>query len=434
MRMVSRFLVVLWVCCSPAAPAQDRPSDGAGLRVGPQIRVGDDLPALPQVEPVVAVNPRDPANIVVASLVVQDPLSDRFWESWTVQALVSSDGGATWRRHRLPGLENAFAGDPWLSWAPDGAVYLSCLLRVDQGQRSTPLKVWLYKSTDGGRGWSSPVEVPFAGAGSLDHPVLDISDGQLYVFASRGLSSIVVARAGMPPEVLEPLPAFGPDTLNNNLGSGTGLPDGQFLFSYFSMSVPQPSPLWAIRSTDGGRTYQRSLITPEHIPVGFPSMRLNRASGVHAGRVYAVWVRSDAQPYVMLGHSDDLGASWSHPVRVHADSSTVTRAVPAVSVDRSGLVAVAWIDGRHHQGDCWDVYATASRDGGATFVPEHRLTPETSCPGTSANGGAGRRWRWGGDYIAIAPANGGAFYVVWSDSRSGVYQLWMRRIEIDEPK
>ncbi len=432
--MVSRLLFVLWVCCSAAAQAQDRTPGGARLRVGPEIRVGDDLPALPQVEPVVAVNPRDPANIVVASIVVQEPGSDRFWDSWTVQALVSSDGGATWGRHRLPGLENAFAGDPWLSWTPDGAVYLSCLVRVNREERSTPLKVWLYRSTDGGRRWSGPVEVLFAGAGSLDHPMLDISDGERYLFASRGLSSIVVSRAGTSLEALEPLPGYEPDSLNNNLGNGAGLPGGRFVFSYFSMSVPQPSPLWAIRSSDGGRTYQRSLITPEHIPVGFPSMTTNRSSGVRAGRVYSVWVRSDARPYVMLGYSDDVGASWSLPVRVHTDSSVRTRALPAVSVDGSGVVAVAWIDGRHHAGDCWDVYATASRDGGTTFLPEQRLTPETTCPGASANLGAGRRWRWGGDYIGLAPTTGGGFYVVWSDARSGVYQVWMRRLEVDQPR
>ena len=134
----------------------------------------------------------------------------------------------------------------------------------------------------------------------------------------------------------------------------------------------------------------------------------------------------------MIAHSDDFGASWSPARRVQMDTSVALRTLLAVTVNRTGNLLVAWIDSRRGEGDCWDVYAAASSDGGSTFLPARRLTEETTClraPG-NRNGGAAARRRWGGDYIGVDAAPDGDFYVAWSDSRTGVYQIYARRIAI----
>lgn len=426
-----RALPALWAAAACAgAPS---PTEPPSMSLGPTLAVGTGLPDLPHVEPVVAVNPADSDNVVVASIVVREPMSDGFHDSWTIHVLATTDGGETWTRHELPGLESTFAADPWLRWAPDGTLHLSGLVAVPDEERGDPTRVWLYESADGGQRWSGPVEAPAAQPGSLDHPVIDVAGDRLFVFVSGDLPSILVSRTPKSGQGLEALPAFRPDSLNNNLGAGVGFADGRFVFSYFSMSVPQPSSLWAIRPADDGRGYEVSEITSEHIPVGFPMMAVDRSSGPRRDRIYSVWTRSNERPDVMIAHSDDFGASWSAPTRVQADTTVANRTMPAVAVNGAGTVMVAWIDGRHHEGDCWDVYAAASLDGGAIFLPERRLTPETTCPAGpgNGNGAAAQRWRWGGDYIGLDADAEGTFHVVWADSRTDVYQLYTRRVRVE---
>lgn len=148
---------------TPTLATSQEPDDHNRLVIGPEIRVGGDLPGLPHVEPVIAVNPDDPDNLVVASIVVRETLSEpEFHDSWTIHALASTDAGATWTRHRPPGLETTFAADPWLAWAEDGRLFLSGLAAVRDEARGDPTRALLYESTDGGREWSGPVESPTA--------------------------------------------------------------------------------------------------------------------------------------------------------------------------------------------------------------------------------------------------------------------------------
>jgi hypothetical protein len=399
--------------------------------------VSADLPSLPHVEPVIAVNPRDPAHLVAAAMAIRD--------TWTVHVLVSMDGGASWTRRQLPGLGGPRSGDPWLAWSDDGALYLSCLA-TGEGRRSQ--EAWLYRSTDGGHSWSDPELIRFADpqGGWADHPVIRADEGGgLHVFATGPSTSISVSRVPARGGGFEPRPAFRLDDHNNNLGSGAAFPDGRFVFSYYSLSVPQPSTLWAVRSSDSGRSYQRTAITPEHVPLVFPMMAAGRAPRSGRARVYVVWTRSFERPHVMIGYSDDYGATWSAPARVHTDSSTVLRTAPTVAVSNAGAVAVVWVESRHHEGhtvderrallqqegavDCWDVYAAVSRDGAATFSRLIRLSPETTCSNAAGNGEAGR-W-WGGDYIGAAWDSQGGLHPIWVDSRTGTYQLWTARVEVE---
>jgi hypothetical protein len=55
-------------------------------------------------------------------MVIRNPKSDRFMEIWTVQVLVSRDGGASWTRRTLPRPDGTLSDDPWLAWAEDGTV------------------------------------------------------------------------------------------------------------------------------------------------------------------------------------------------------------------------------------------------------------------------------------------------------------------------
>jgi hypothetical protein len=453
---------ILLMSTSAGAGAQARPER---LEVGPQHQVSADLPSLPHVEPVIAVNPRDPRHLVAASIVVRDPKSNRFFDTWSVQVMVSTDGGASWTRRRLPRLDDTFSGDPWLAWAEDGTLYLSCLAMLENATGRAPQAAWLFQSGDGGHTWSEPAPVPFDHGRHADHPVLRvIRGGGVHVFATGDAPDLPREEAerlrGSLPHhrrlagshstadrgALEPVPGYRPET-DAHMGSGVAFDRDRFVLNYYDLNSPQPSTLWAVRSSDGGRSYQRAAITTEHVPLSFTMMAAGRRMGSEDDRIYAVWTRSFERPHVMIGYSDDYGATWSAPRRVHTDSSRALRIAPNVAVSNSGKVAVVWVESRLHERlpadslravmrqedavDCWDVYAAVSRDGAATFSPPVRLTPETTCSNAPGNGEAGRRWHWGGDYTGAVWDSDESLYPIWVDSRTGTYQVWTVRVQVD---
>lgn len=420
-------VIAIWVLASGLdAHAQ-------ALRVTP-IRITTDRPSLPHVEPVVAVNPARPPDIAVAAMAIEAPRDDRFHDSWRVVVFVSADGGTRWIRRSLsPTASGPAIGDANLVWAVDGSLYLTALVL----NRDRKLHTWLWRSRDEGRSWSVE-QVPFPGTASQDHPVLDVRAGTvgpaITVFATVADGVAGVQRRFGERE-FRPIAFFSPNRENNNLGWGLDLGRGELLFTYYSMSGAMPTSLWAVRSGDEGQTWTTSRITDRHIPVGFPVLAQDRSQGPHRGRVYAVWVADEETGNVMLNHSDDGGASWSAPIVVQGDRRPVLRARPAVHVSRDGAVAVSWTDGRRDARGggvwCWDVFAGVSQDGGNTFTPEVQLTDSLTCSQTPANGQAGQRWRWGGDYSGLASDSSGRIYVTWSDTRSGVYQPRLARLDLD---
>jgi hypothetical protein len=380
-------------------------------------------------------------------MLVREPLLNRprtAWRaslhSWTMQVLVSRDGGASWVRPTLPGVDTErLSGDPWLAWAEDGTLYLSGIGHVQGAARRA--EALLFRSGDGGLTWAPAESIPFEQPhrGATDHPVIRTALDRLYVFATGPVSPASVTSTG-PAGAFETLPTFTPDDQNNNLGSGVPFDDGSFVFSYYSMSVPQPSALWAVRFSEAERAYQRVPITDEHIPITFPMMAVDRSDGPTRDRTYAVWTRSYDVPHVMVAYSDDRGASWSAARAAAPRDSNTYQFGPNIAVGEDGRVAVVWVEGALPAGlstqqfvstleddkarACWDVYATVSFTGGESFLPAVRLTPETTCSDAAGNGVTGLRWPFGGDYIGLAWDSQGAFRPTWVDSRTGTYQVW----------
>lgn len=67
------------------------------------------------------------------------------------------------------------------------------------------------------------------------------------------------------------------------------------------------------------------------------------------GEVYVTWTRPLRKPYtgeIRFSRSVDGGQSFSLPITVHADRQEITHRFDAISVNRNGQVFVAWIDKR----------------------------------------------------------------------------------------
>jgi hypothetical protein len=63
-------------------------------------------------------------------------------------------------------------------------------------------------------------------------------------------------------------------------------------------------------------------------------------------------------------------------------------------------------------------------------MEELRITEINSDPLTPANGKTGERFISGGDYIGCVAKPDGSFQVLWSDSRTGIFQLYTSNIQV----
>ena len=67
------------------------------------------------------------------------------------------------------------------------------------------------------------------------------------------------------------------------------------------------------------------------------------------GEVYITWTRPLSKPYtgeIRFSRSIDGGQSFSAPLTVHADRQQITHRFDAISVNRNGQIFVAWVDKR----------------------------------------------------------------------------------------
>jgi hypothetical protein len=118
-------------------------------------------------------------------------------------------------------------------------------------------------------------------------------------------------------------------------------------------------------------------------------------------------------------------------VAVAPEPLAARRRTPAIAVSAAGVVGLAWYDTRRDpRGECFDVYFSASLDGGRTFLAAVRVTPETSCPPAGQDRAVASRWPFGGDYSGLAAVADGSFRIFWSGSRAGVHQGWTAAAEV----
>lgn len=198
------------------------------------------------------------------------------------------------------------------------------------------------------------------------------------------------------------------------------------------------------RSTDGGQTFTMMSAQPFSNYVGsfvnnrnsvqgmrtrpYPFIAADNSYGAHRGRLYLVYasndpVGNDFKPDIWCRYSDDGGSSWSDALRVNddADPQNNNQWHPAIWCDKeTGRLYVQWMDTRDTPtSDSAFIYATWSADGGATFMPNQRISNKKmriDCP-TCGGGGTPR---YQGDYNGIVSNNKVAM-AGWTDFREGTF-------------
>jgi hypothetical protein len=201
------------------------------------------------------------------------------------------------------------------------------------------------------------------------------------------------------------------------------------------------------------KTQKLVLDIDKHVAFGVPQTAADSQSKEHRDNVYMVWSDTGETPRLVFSRSTDRGQTWSKPVPVAADvPATAWQFQPTIAVNKRGVVGVTWLDTRSATDQSkYDLYFTASTDGGQTFMKPVRVTTASSIIAGNGNlrpmgavfeiGDTGHlsllsaasRWPSGGDYFSMTVNPQDIFYPVWADARSGTFQVYTAAIRVELP-
>jgi hypothetical protein len=449
-RSVTRALpVAVWallaVAVSNPPPATAHANGAAAIRM---VRVSHDgFPA--HAEPSLAVNPRDPRNLLGAAQVFGP-------RQHAIGTFVSFDAGRTWRDNGplpLPAGAN-WADDVTAAFDLRGAGFVAAMAtrRTAQGLSQIDRGVYVWRTDDGGRTFHRPVAVtrghfadhPWLGAGLSPGTAEDVYVAWSAVLGSgydRGSDVLAFSRsvdggrhfaapraiAAPPGGVLTPALAAGPGgmvAVAYLQGGGSGdAPDAAE--SVAPGRAPRASSttiggaIAVVRSRDGGLHFAPPTVigySPDPgVPTG-PSLAFDPRTGT-------LYVAYTAQGGIAVARSAAARSAWAAPVRVAADplAGQPVAFQPQVVVDGRGGVDVTYfllIRGRI------DLMLARSTTQGATFRAPLRLTPTPFDPALATLGSGGKHgpW-WVGDYQGLA-VWGVTLYPFWNDTRSGELDIF----------
>jgi len=416
----------------------------------------------------------DEANDVLSSGVSDGAIENGALHS---PVYVTSDGGRSWRRVHFPAgdpMTKLDGGDPTVYFAPSGRGYF-----ITMGHSGFTLSY----TADGGRSWSRGVHTYVAGGFDRNYYAFDANgryagriygwgDNEIVEREGRGLTgaAVVASENGgqsfgasriIVADRSERYPAFGPIDL-------VVAPDGTLVMPFMGSPMYDPkkkekthvSELYVMSSTDGGATFLpakpilRFAGSIAEAVGGIPRAAIDLSTGHYRGRVYVVYFDAKGSGNVIdVIHSSDNGGTWSAPARVTDASVFDGNANAAIAVNNRGAVAVIWNDRRANPKSlCYQLYASVSVDGGATFSRNLRVRSKPTCPTNPANFDPAvigqsfpngiklidllmvpTRWSNGGDTQGLLAGSDGVFHAAWIDGESGVMQIEQSDLSVNTP-
>jgi hypothetical protein len=422
------------------AGADAKPSSGGGGAVfsGTPYAVDPTVTATttgPEAEEHIAVNP------VVGSFLVA-AISDFSLRggSNTTKYAVSATNGTSWSESFVPLTGGApatgdgqvwpYNSDPVVAIDLPGNVYLADLyFHSETGDNSNGLYVSVGNVTLPDLGMT--VAHTYAVSTQLD-PATNVSEDKEWIAVDNSLSAntgnvyaswtrfignsdmILFSRSTNQGQTWSAPLRISPVTQDGAVqGSALAVgPNGEIYLAYEVFFVGGKRRQYLAKSTDGGQTFSAPVaVTPQFNELKFNSTyRKNSFASLAAsptdGSVSMVYADQPGQnARVEFIRSTNGGASFSAPVFIN-DSSSGQRLMPAVTIDPLGTIHASWFDTRQggRSTALYDIYATRSLDGGATFSPNARVT------GVTVNAGSAS---FIGDYSGVAAADGFA-HPVWT--------------------
>jgi hypothetical protein len=366
------------------------------------------------VEPRLAVDPTNPNHLVGA-------WQQNRWNNGGSQGIVagvSFDAGNTWTQVVLPGLTKNSGGsfdrasDPWVSFGPTGALYVSSLL-LDHNSAgvTTESGIAVSKSTNGGLSWSQPtllIDTKSTATFNDKESITADPSNANFVYVIWDQPNVNFPSSGPAAQTFFSRSTDGgqtwsaPQVIFQSPGVDTSLahqvfvlPNGTLVdaFQELHFSNGVFYLLDVLHSTDGGLTWSTPITAVQETPSFFLPDPLNglfvRAGNTvpdfaldrNSGNLYAVWLnRFNNSQYTSIAFamSSDGGFTWSNPIQINQTPVNSTNPaassafVPSIAVAGNGIVAVSYYDFRNQGSmpgaatDYWTVFGNPGGTGGLT--------------------------------------------------------------------
>ena len=365
--------------------------------------------AINPAEVSVAINPKNPDNVIGASFQSGRPPRARAG-SYTY---LSMDGGKTWKTVPTPNPDNLVQGDDVVVFANDGTAYHAHLsfdgIRVPRPPRADNA-IAINTSRDGGLTWTDGIPTvrhinsvtPFEDKPGIvvDNAPNSPNKGLVYVAWTRfdvygssnpdHKSHIYFSRSTnggktfSPPIRISDVPGDCVDSDNTVEGAVPAVgPNGE-------VYVIWAGPLGLVfdKSTDGGLTFGQDQKISD-FPGGWdfsveglarangmPNTGVDLSNGPNKGTLYVNWIdHRNGDPDVFVMSSRDGGKTWTDAVRVNDDApkNGKVQFFTWMSVDPvDGSVNIVFYDRRDGKGTETGLTMARSVDGGKRFV-NHKI-------------------------------------------------------------
>jgi hypothetical protein len=430
--------------CPPLAPGL-----AYGLIQGNNIQVTHSAQNQCRSESMVAVNPTNPQNLICTSKKFFNPQKYQF----VISTSYSMDGGQTWTESpltMLPGWDGMT--DPDLTFDAFGNAYL--IVEPDLfGADITAIGMYVYKSTNGGKTWNTPVQLhldPLDDKQWIDADINPSSPhyGNVYAiwaantplrFARSSDHGVTWKGIGNSPSGSDVSPDFC---------YAPALAIGEDGTIHISWHVPGSSTISYTRSTDGGNTFAPviSSVTgvqglESFLPQTDGWAHFNNAtfrvltivtSCIAAGnQLIVAWADlREGVSRIYYRIATNNGTTWIGPDSGQALLPTYGQPQqshfhPQLCLAGNKAVGCAFYEfGPKNGKHLIDVMLTESCSDGNYFVPPIALTDQPWDPAIDAP------WSHGdpnvtfiGEYFGLG-ASYDWFAVVWTDTRTGVQELF----------
>ena len=386
-----------------------------GLIVGAQLTLAQQVVRITEPSAInpgevsIAINPKNPDNMIAASFQVGRPPKPRAGS----YHYVTFDGGKTWKTVQTPNPTNLVQGDDVLAFSNDGVAY-HVHLSFDGIRLARPVRaengMIVNVSKDGGNTWTDGTAainhvntvIPFEDKPGLivDNAPASRSKGNVYLAWTRfdvygssnpeHHSQIYFARStdqgqtfSMPSRISD-TGGDCQDSDNTVEGAVPAVgPNGE-------VYVVWAGPLGLVfdKSIDAGLTFGKDKVIGE-IPGGWdfsieglgrangmPVTGVDLSNGANKGTLYVNWIdarNGDLDVFVMSSRNG--GDTWSSPVRVNDDpvKNGKVQFFTWMAVDPvDGSVNIIFYDRRDTPGTQTGLTLARSVDGGRSFV-NHKI-------------------------------------------------------------
>jgi len=390
-------------------------------------------------EPAIAINPKNPKNIVAASVL------DNVY--------VTQDGGANWQKVKVKSPYGVY-GDPSLIAGPKGTFYFFHLSDPTHGTGGFETekldRIVVQQSDDGGLTWSDGESIGFNHPKDQDKqwPAID-PKGNLYLtwtqFDKYGdqdpncLSNILFSKSKSGKKWSDPVQISQTpgNCIDDDFTAEGAVPAVAFDGKIFVAWSNQEKIFFDRSYDDGGRWLTNDLVIAQQpggwdlkIPGhdranGMPVLMVNNSKTTARGHLYLIWAdqRNGANDTdIWFLRSSNNGDYWTQPLRVNNDEKGKHQYLPWIAVDEaSGFIYMIYYDRRAYDDNRTDVYLAYSKDSGNSFV-NVKISESPFVPDES---------HFFGDYTNIA-AHNGIITPIWARMDEGKTSIWTVIITQDE--